>query len=111
VEGTAVSRPIPSTLNETNAKASNAILGEPSALSSDAEINAVEVRPGETLREIIRRTIGKDSGEIVDRVRKLNPEIADLNHIEVGQQIRLPRPSVPIVSEGTNAEVNIIGKN
>jgi type II secretory pathway predicted ATPase ExeA len=58
--------------------------------SGDSEINSVIVQPGETLREIILRTTGYYNADVVERVRKLNPAISDLDHLEAGQEIRFP---------------------
>jgi len=51
------------------------------------------VRPGDTISEIIHDEFGVSYGEIyhiLDRVRKINPQIKDINVIHVGQKIRLP---------------------
>ena len=51
------------------------------------------VRPGDTISDIIHDEYGVSYGEIyriLDRVRKINPQIKDINIIHVGQKIRLP---------------------
>jgi Mrp family chromosome partitioning ATPase len=40
--------------------------------------------------------LGQDSGKIIEQIRKLSPALTDLNHIEAGQEIRLPRLSKPV---------------
>jgi hypothetical protein len=50
----------------------------------------VVVEAGQTLRQISLLYLGRYSVEIVQQIQSLNPQLLDLNHIEVGQQIRLP---------------------
>jgi hypothetical protein len=35
--------------------------------------------------------LGRFDPSLAQEIRKLNPELTDLNHIEAGEQIRLPR--------------------
>ena len=53
-----------------------------SSSSSDGEINTVIVQPGETLRQVILRTMGEYNGDTIEQIRKLNPDIADLDHLK-----------------------------
>ena len=46
------------------------------------------VEPGQTLRQICLRHLGRYSLRIVQHIQALNPGL-DPNHIEVGQRIRL----------------------
>jgi hypothetical protein len=50
----------------------------------------VEVKPGQTLRQISLGHFGWLDGELVEEIRTLNPRITDPNHIEPGQRIVLP---------------------
>jgi LysM repeat protein len=52
----------------------------------------VVVEAGQTLRQISLLYLGRYGTEIVQQIQSLNPQLLDLNHIEVGQQIRLPVP-------------------
>ena len=54
------------------------------------EQNLVVVEPQQTLAEISRHYLGKYSPATVAKLRALNPTLTNLDHIEVGQQIRLP---------------------
>jgi general secretion pathway protein A len=71
---------------------------QPSRSSRDSETNTVVVQRGDNLRQIALRTVGRYSGRIIEQIRKLNPGMTDPNRLEVGQQLRLPRPSVPVDS-------------
>ncbi len=66
-----------------------------SASSDDTGIETAIVQPGETLRQLILRTLGEYNDETVKEVRRLNPAIADLDHLETGQLIRLRRVFLP----------------
>jgi hypothetical protein len=50
----------------------------------------VTVQNGDTLYGILKRRFGKSGKILMDAVRKLNPDIEDLDRIRVGQKIRLP---------------------
>jgi hypothetical protein len=52
--------------------------------------NLVAVEPQQTLAEISRRYLGEYSPATVAKLRTLNPTLTNPDHIEVGQQIRLP---------------------
>jgi general secretion pathway protein A len=72
-----------------------AVRGQSSVPSTDAEINTVIVKPGETLRQIVLRTMGTYNVDTMEQIWKLNPGIADFDHLDSGQVIRLPRVSAP----------------
>jgi type II secretory pathway predicted ATPase ExeA len=59
----------------------------PRALAKDG---VVVVEAGQTLHQISLLYLGRYSTEIVQQIQSLNPQLLDTNHIEVGQQIRLP---------------------
>jgi type II secretory pathway predicted ATPase ExeA len=48
------------------------------------------VRPNETIWNLCVSSLGRYDQAALAELRKLNPELIDLDHIEVGQQIRLP---------------------
>ena len=79
--------------------------------SAETTIDSIIVQPGENLRQIILRTFGEYNGQAVDEIRRLNPEIADLDHIEAGHTVRFPRISVPLDSAPTGARTSTPGKN
>jgi type II secretory pathway predicted ATPase ExeA len=54
------------------------------------EQNLVVVEPQQTLAEISERYLGGYNPQTVAKLRALNPSLTDPDHIEVGQQIRLP---------------------
>jgi type II secretory pathway predicted ATPase ExeA len=75
------------------------------------EIDSVIVQPGETSREIILRATGHYDADIVEEVRKLNPAISDLDHLDAGQEIRFPRLSGSSDSATASGEADADAKN
>ncbi len=73
---------------------------------TETEIEIVIVRPGETLRQVMLRTVGEYSGETIAQIRKLNPAVADFGHLRAGQVLRFPRVVSPTSAgnEGTSAD-------
>jgi general secretion pathway protein A len=53
-------------------------------------VRTVTVRPGETLFAICLATFGSCDAELLQNLRKLNSGLSDPDHIEVGQEIRIP---------------------
>jgi type II secretory pathway predicted ATPase ExeA len=52
--------------------------------------STVSVKPGETLFEICFASFGRCSPELLQEIRRLNPQMNNLDHIEPGQTIQLP---------------------
>jgi general secretion pathway protein A len=52
--------------------------------------NTVSVMPGETLFEICVASFGSCNPDLLQKFRRLNPGLSNLDHIEAGQKIRLP---------------------
>jgi hypothetical protein len=52
--------------------------------------STVSVKPGETLLEICVASFGRCSPELLQQIRRLNPQMNNLDHIEPGQTIQLP---------------------
>jgi type II secretory pathway predicted ATPase ExeA len=48
------------------------------------------VQPHDTLRDLCMATFGRYDHAILAEIQKLNPELKDRNHLDVGQAIRLP---------------------
>jgi hypothetical protein len=90
--------PLSSNLDVQAAELPNTASGQPSP-SGDAEaINTVIVQPGETLRQVILRTVGDYNGDAIEQIRKMNPDIGDLAHLKAGQVIRFPWVAEPVPS-------------
>jgi hypothetical protein len=79
--------------------------------SNDSETFNVVVRSGETLRMIAFHTLGQDSGKIIEQIEKLNPAVTDPDHIEVGQEIRLPRLSNSVKTPSAGGTNDMSAKN
>jgi hypothetical protein len=54
------------------------------------EKELVVVGPHQTLTEISKLYLGEYNAAVLAKLRELNPGLGDPNHLEVGQQIRLP---------------------
>jgi len=103
--------PASSPLNVQAAGLPDSEAGLASSLNGDGEIDMVIVQPGEKLRQVILRTMGEYNGGAIEQIRKLNPDIADLDHLEAGQTIRFPRVSVPVDSATASEGTGPSGKN
>ena len=63
----------------------------PGGSETVVEFITVTVEKGDTISNIVISEFGRSDEQVLEAVRELNPEIEDLNHIDVGQVIRLPR--------------------
>jgi type II secretory pathway predicted ATPase ExeA len=88
--------PISSSMSAQAAELPAAASLQPLPSGEDAEIDTVTVQPGEDLRQIVLRIMGKYNGGTIGEVRRLNPEIVDLDDLQVGQTIRFPKLSLPV---------------
>jgi type II secretory pathway predicted ATPase ExeA len=64
-------------------------------LQTDAHENsqsffAYVVQPKDTLRNLCVSTLGRYDEVVLSQIQKLNPELRDPDHLDVGQKIRLP---------------------
>lgn len=101
----------PSSQNDQAADLPPTEVGEPAPPADNAEVRTIVVRPGETLRQIILRTMGEYNDGAIERIHELNPAIADINHIEAGQTIRLS-PALPAVDPADPREGAVpVGKD
>jgi hypothetical protein len=50
----------------------------------------VNVAPGQTLLGICAEKFGNCTAQILRQIQQLNPHISDPDHIETGQQLRIP---------------------
>jgi general secretion pathway protein A len=70
--------------------------------------STVSVKPGQTLIEICVASFGRCSPELLQEIRRLNPQMNNLDHIEPGQTIQLP---LSIANLGQPGELSISGSN
>jgi type II secretory pathway predicted ATPase ExeA len=70
--------------------------------------STVSVKPGETLIEICVASFGRCSPELLQEIRRLNPQMNNLDHIEPGQTIQLP---LSVANLGQPDELSISGSN
>jgi general secretion pathway protein A len=85
--------PIPPPTEPTTPAHQNAI-AEPAARGTVPSGNPtvmVEVKPWQTLEQISVSYFGRFDQKLVQEIRTLNPQITDINHLEAGQRIVLPR--------------------
>ena len=66
-------------------------LDRAAVVEQSQENGFVIVKRGDTLSRLIRRFYGRFDNELLQAVLQENPGLKNLNHIEVGQSIRLPR--------------------
>ena len=86
VEATA---PVESMAQPPSAASPSSPVAEPAPQQTDSA-NTVSVRPGETLLEICVASFGSCNPDLLQKFRRLNPGLSNLDHIEPGQKIRLP---------------------
>jgi hypothetical protein len=55
-----------------------------------SHVTTISVKPGETLLEICVASFGRCSPGLLQGIRRLNPQMNNLDHIEPGQTIQLP---------------------
>jgi len=48
------------------------------------------VQPNDTLRDLCLSIVGRYDGAVLEKIRKLNPDLKNPNRIEAGQEVRLP---------------------
>jgi hypothetical protein len=70
--------------------------------------STVSVKPGETLIEICVASFGRCSPELLQEIRRLNPQMNNLDHIEPGQTIQLP---MSVAHFGQPGELSISGSS
>jgi len=103
--------PASSPLNVQAAGLPDSDAGLTSPLNDNVEIDTVIVQPGEKLRQVILRTMGEYNADAIEQIRKANPNIDDLDHLEAGQTIRFPRVSVSNDSATARSGAGTGGKN
>lgn len=54
----------------------------------------VKVRPGDTISYLALKHLHTYDQDTLNQIKKLNPQIKDLDRIKVGEAVRLPRPAV-----------------
>jgi general secretion pathway protein A len=74
----------------------------------ESHASTVSVKPGETLIEICVASFGRCSPEVLQEIRRLNPQMNNLDHIEPGQTIQLP---LSVANLGQPDELSISGGN
>ncbi len=60
--------------------------------AESASVITVKVRPGDTISYLALKHLQTYDQDTLDQIRKLNPQIRDLNRIKVGQAVHLPKP-------------------
>jgi general secretion pathway protein A len=82
------------TPSESSLPVPPAVSNSPSPVAGESSTvphaSTVSVKPGETLIEICIASFGRCSPELLQEIRRLNPQMNNLDHIEPGQMIQLP---------------------
>lgn len=60
--------------------------------AESVSVLTVKVRPGDTISYLALKHLHTYDQDILDQIKKLNPQIRDLNRIQVGQIVHLPKP-------------------
>jgi phage tail protein X len=48
------------------------------------------VQPGDTLRDLCVSIVGRYNSTVLSEIRELNPDLKNPDHLDAGQEIRLP---------------------
>jgi general secretion pathway protein A len=87
----------PSSESQSARTISNALSGAQSQGPAQTEPHADSansltyvVQPNDTLRDLCLSIVGSYDAVVLERVRKLNPDLKNPNRIEAGQEVRLP---------------------
>ena len=59
----------------------------------DGQVLTVAAGPQQTLKDLSLRYTGHFDSELALKIRALNPDLTDPEHLEAGQLIRIPLPS------------------
>ena len=62
------------------------------ARAEPVSLITVKVRPGDTISYLALKHLHTYDQNTIDQIRKLNPQIRDVNRIKVGQVVHLPKP-------------------
>jgi hypothetical protein len=60
--------------------------------AESVSVITVKVRPGDTISYLALKHLHTYDQDILDQIKELNPQIRDLNRIQVGQAVLLPKP-------------------
>ncbi|MBI3670702.1 MAG: AAA family ATPase [Acidobacteria bacterium] len=90
--------------------------GQPVASGAPAHVTVpltvtILAGPGETLRDVSLRYLGRYDENLLEQIQALNPQLQDLNQIEAGQLIRLPLSPAPRVAGPDTAGAAADAKN
>jgi hypothetical protein len=60
--------------------------------AESVSVITVKVRPGDTISYLALKHLHTYDQDILDQIKELNPQIRDLNRIQVGEAVLLPKP-------------------
>lgn len=66
----------------------------------------VTVQPDQTLQDIATRNLGAWNLKILEQIKRLNPNLKDLDHLEAGQKIWLPAPESTRTAQDVMLQAN-----
>ena len=108
VAGSTASSPNATILQATYSSADSA--GEGSAVRNHSNRNApsfqIRVGPGQTLQGVCVQYLGSFDLQRLHQVEALNPRLTDPDHIEAGQQLRLPGPAAENARSVASARIS-----
>jgi general secretion pathway protein A len=93
VSAATTARPIPLAAGKEAAKAPDPpveTISQSSPARNPTTSFAYVVQPNDTLRDLCVSMVGRYNRAIVAKIRELNPGLKNNDHLEVGQEIRLP---------------------
>ncbi len=74
--------------------------------TGNGQVLTVMASPQQTLKEITLKYVGHFDDELSKKIRDLNPDLKDPDHLEAGQLIRIPLPPGAMKKVNDTAEVD-----
>ena len=72
--------------------------------TGNGQVLTVVAGPQQTLGDLSRRYLGYSDTELSEKIRGLNPDLKDPDHLEAGQLIRIPLPPGAMKKTNDTAE-------
>jgi hypothetical protein len=60
--------------------------------TGDGQVLTVVAGPQQTLKDLSLRYVGRFDSDVAEKIRSLNPDLKDPDHLEEGQLVRIPLP-------------------
>jgi type II secretory pathway predicted ATPase ExeA len=80
------------TVNPGSAETASADYDAAPQDTGDGQVLTVAAGPQDTMKDLSIRYAGRFDDELAEKIKTLNPDMKDLNHLQEGQLVRIPLP-------------------